>query len=146
MKLPYLKEDLKVNIEFFCQISEQSLKTQQTINDTAQQFKNLDNNFKALQTEFLKNSADAMKVEEELKLVAADVDETQKKSTELTLDYRQVAAELDKKAMNSTEAHKNAETLLEKASQLSLNTMNKVKDLNGKFRVITMKQNFVCYD
>lgn len=94
----------------------------------------MDDSFKALQTEFLKNNADAIKVEEELNMVIADVDDTQKKSQNLTADYKRIAAELEKKAMNSTGAHENAQALLEKASQLSLNTTTKIKELAGKFR------------
>ncbi|XP_065226755.1 laminin subunit beta-1 [Planococcus citri] len=111
------------------EISNQSAKAQQTINETVEEFLKLEESFKTLQTEFLKNNADAMTVEDELKAVIADVDDTQKKSQNLTADYKQIAAELEKKAMNSTDAHKNAQLLLNRASQLSLNTTNKIKEL-----------------
>lgn len=96
------------------------------------QFGDLENRFKKLQTDYLKNSADAQAVESELKGVTEDVEQTQKKTSDLITNYQNTVADLDKKATNSSEAFENSQILLQKASQLYANATEKVKELKGK--------------
>lgn len=88
---------------------------------------------KALQTGFLKNEKDAQEVKNEASSMTDEVKQAQKRAQEMQTEYNRAVNTLGERARNSELAQVRAQILLEKASQLSLNTTDKLKQLKGKF-------------
>lgn len=92
----------------------------------------IEEKLKTLQTGFLKIVNDANEVKSEAKIVVQEVEETEKKASQLLNMYKQTNETLEKNLKNSKTTSINSQNLLEKASQLSTNTTSKLKELEGK--------------
>lgn len=92
----------------------------------------IENKLKTLQTGFLKNVRDANEVKSEAKTLIDEVEETEKKASQLLIDYNNANNTLENRVKNSKTTLSNSQDLLEKASQLSANTTLKLKELGGK--------------
>lgn len=86
---------------------------------------------KQLQTGFLKNEKDAREVSDEAGSVYAEVKKAENQSQNLQDQYREAVNALNQRSQDSGLAHARAQKLLEKASQLSVNTTAKLKELKG---------------
>lgn len=87
---------------------------------------------KKLQTGFLKNEKDAHEVSDEASSVYAEVKTAENQVQNLQVQYREAVNALNQRSQDSGLAHARAQKLLEKASQLSVNTTAKLKELKGK--------------
>lgn len=67
----------------------------------------------------------------EAKIVVQEVEDTQKKSLQLLMAYNQANETLENRVKNSKTTRSSSQYLLEKASQLSTNTILKLKELGG---------------
>lgn len=92
----------------------------------------IERKLKTLQTGFLKNVRDANEVKSEAKTLIDEVQETEKKASQLLIDYNNANDTLENRVKNSKTTLSNSQYLLEKASQLSANTSLKLKELGGK--------------
>jgi len=93
----------------------------------------IEDKLKTLQTGFLKNVRDANEVKSEAKMLTDDVQDTERKSTELLTNYDNVNSTLENRFKNSKSTLNDSQRLLERASQLSANTTLKLKELKGKW-------------
>jgi len=87
---------------------------------------------KTLQTGFLKNVRDANEVKSEASTLIQEVEDTEKKASQLLASYREASNKLDTRAQIAKTTKYNSQNLLEKASQLSANTTLKLRELGGK--------------
>lgn len=87
---------------------------------------------KQLQTGFLKNEKDAREVSDEAGSVYTEVKTAENQAQNLQIQYREAVNALNQRSQDSGLAHTRAQKLLEKASQLSVNTTAKLKELKGK--------------
>jgi len=87
---------------------------------------------KTLQTGFLKNVRDANEVKSEASTLIQEVEDTEKKASQLLASYYEASNKLDNRAQIAKTTKNNSQSLLEKASQLSANTTLKLRELGGK--------------
>jgi len=87
---------------------------------------------KTLQTGFLKNVRDANEVKSEAGTLIQEVEDTEKKASQLLSLYNDASNKLDNRAQIAKTTKNNSQQLLEKASQLSANTTLKLRELGGK--------------
>lgn len=129
----------KVYNEIIFQITSETEEAQQKANETVTDVNQLQERVKALQTGFLKNEKDAQEVKNEASSMSEEVKQAQKRAQEMQTEYNRAVSTLEERARNSELAQVRAQSLLEKASQLSLNTTDKLKQLRGKVVTNSLK-------
>lgn len=111
------------------QIASETAEAQQKANETVAEVNVLQGRLKQLQTGFLKNEKDAREVSDEAGSVYAEVKTAENQAQNLQVQYREAVNALNQRSQDSGLAHARAQKLLEKASQLSVNTTAKLKEL-----------------
>jgi len=111
------------------QITSETGEAKQKANETVAEVNGLQERVKALQTGFLKNEKDAQEVRAEAESMTSEVKKAEDRAREMQSAYNQAVDKLEARARDSVLAQARAHNLLEKASQLSLNTTDKLKQL-----------------
>jgi len=106
---------------------------QENVENVLDEISVIEDKLKTLQTGFLKNVRDANEVKSEAKMLSDDVQDTERKSTELLTNYDNVNRTLESRFKNSKSTLNDSQRLLERASQLSANTTLQLKELKGKW-------------
>lgn len=112
------------------QIFDNTTDAQRKANSTATDVNSLLERLKKVQTDFLKNDRDSNEIKDELKAITDDINDVQNKTFYLKLNYEQVSNQLDDHKRNSSNIRLAAQTLLDKAGQLSANTTSKLKEIS----------------
>ncbi|XP_071442864.1 laminin subunit beta-1 isoform X2 [Hetaerina americana] len=113
------------------QINSETTAAYQKANGTVQEVDILQEKLKKLQTQALKNERDAEEVAEEGKAAALDAKKAYEGANRLNDEYIRANNSLSQRKSQSDLAQKRAMALLQKASQLSVSTMGKLKELRG---------------
>lgn len=106
--------------------------TQENVQKVLDDINVIESKLKTLQTGFLKNVRDANEVKSEASTLIQEVEDTEKKASQLLASYRVASNKLDTRAQIAKTTKYNSQNLLEKASQLSANTTLKLRELGGK--------------
>uniref|UniRef100_A0A1B6DHB4 Laminin subunit beta-2 n=1 Tax=Clastoptera arizonana TaxID=38151 RepID=A0A1B6DHB4_9HEMI len=123
------KENIDLAKTDLTQITSETAVAQQKANETLTEVNGLQGQVQDLQKTFLKNEKDAREVADEALSIDADVQKTQNKAKELQNAYREAKDKLNKRSQDSGLARSRAQMLLERANQLSVNTTQKLKEL-----------------
>ncbi|XP_065338114.1 laminin subunit beta-1 isoform X2 [Cloeon dipterum] len=113
------------------QIASDVTEAQQKSNETLTEVDNLQDKINALQKRFLKNDRDAREVSAEAESVLTEAQRAQERAGQLQNAYKDAEESLKKKSAAARESQEKVATLLKKASELSLNTLGKLKELKG---------------
>lgn len=105
---------------------------QQKSNETVAEVDGLQNKLKHLQTRFLKNERDAREVSEEASMISGEARRAQERASELQSAYKNAEELLKRRSSTARESQEKVSGLLKKASELSLGTMAKLKELKGE--------------
>lgn len=129
-----LKMCLVIFIQLLCiiQVKTETDVTQENIQKVLDDINVIESKLKTLQTGFLKNVRDANEVKSEASTLIQEVEDTEKKASQLLASYREASNKLDTRAQIAKTTKYNSQNLLEKASQLSANTTLKLRELGGK--------------
>ncbi|XP_046682808.1 laminin subunit beta-1 isoform X2 [Homalodisca vitripennis] len=111
------------------QITSETGEAQQKANETVTEVNQLQEQVKTLQTGFLKNGKDAQEVKAEAESMTEEVKQAKDRAREMQSEYNLAVNTLREHSDDSLLAQTRAQKLLEKASQLSLNTTDKLKQL-----------------
>lgn len=110
--------------------------TQENVQEVLDDINVIESKLKTLQTGFLKNVRDANEVKSEASTLMQEVDDTEKKATQLLASYYEASNKLDNRAQIAKTTKNNSQNLLEKASQLSANTTLKLRELGDAEQII----------
>lgn len=124
------KDDISEARKDLSQITNETIEAQQKANDATAKVKQLLDRLKSIQAGFLQNERSAMDVETEEKSLEKEVARAQEQAASLRLRYQETDNQLISKAESSGLKRAKGQMLLEKASQLSVNTTAKLKQLN----------------
>nr|CAD7442744.1 unnamed protein product [Timema bartmani]CAD7455701.1 unnamed protein product [Timema tahoe] len=113
----------------FFQISSETDEAQQKANETVTDVDLLKDRLKQLQTSVLINERAANEVAEAARKVKDEANSAEANANYLSNDYQQAADSLQRRTAASSESQKRARGLLERASQFSVGTTAKLKDL-----------------
>jgi len=113
---------------------------QQKSNETVVEVDGLHAKLKQLQTRFLKNERGAKEVSEEASTVSTDAKAAQEKAADLQKKYNNAEDLLKKRSSTARESQEKVSALLKKASELSLGTMAKLKELKGENNFCVLKE------
>ncbi|KAI5734580.1 hypothetical protein M8J77_008341 [Diaphorina citri] len=124
------KDDISAARKDLSQITNDLDDAQQKSNETNVKVKLLQERLKSIQAGFLQNGRSAMDVENEEKNLEKEVALAQKQASGLRSRYQETDNKLLSKAESSGLKRARGQMLLNKASQLSVNTTAKLKQLN----------------
>jgi chromosome segregation ATPase len=110
--------------------------TQENVQKVLDDINVIETKLKTLQTGFLKNVRDANEVKSEASTLIQEVEDTEKKASQLLASYREASNKLDTRAQIAKTTKYNSQNLLEKASQLSANTTLKLRELGDAEQII----------
>ncbi|XP_046407142.1 laminin subunit beta-1 isoform X2 [Ischnura elegans] len=113
------------------QITSETTTAYQKANETVQEVDILQDRLRKLQTQALKNERDAKEVDDEGKAAASAAKRAHERANILHDNYTRANDQLSLRKSQSDQAQKRAMALLQKASQLSVSTMGKLKELRG---------------
>jgi len=114
------------------QIASEMTDAQQKSNETVAEVDGLQMKLKNLQTRFLKNERDAREVSEEAATISTEAKRAQERASELQSAYKNAEELLKRRSSTARESQEKVSGLLKKASELSLGTMSKLKELKGE--------------
>jgi chromosome segregation ATPase len=114
------------------QIASEMTDAQQKSNETVAEVDGLQMKLKHLQTRFLKNERDAREVSEEASTISGEARRAQERASELQSAYKNAEELLKRRSSTARESQEKVSGLLKKASELSLGTMSKLKELKGE--------------
>ncbi|XP_054279344.1 laminin subunit beta-1 [Macrosteles quadrilineatus] len=123
------------------QITSETAEAQQKANETVTEVNQLQERVKSLQTGFLKNQKDAQEVKAEAETMTEEVKRAEKRAKEMQDEYSRAVNSLQDRTEDSGLAQAKAQKLLEKASQLSLNTTDKLKQLKDAEKLYREQEN-----
>ncbi|XP_059469528.1 laminin subunit beta-1 isoform X2 [Neocloeon triangulifer] len=124
-------KDISTAEKDLTQIASEMTEAQQKSNETLAEVDSLLNKIKRLQTKFLKNERDAREVNEEAKSVATETQAAQTRGLELQTAYKNAEQLLKSRSANARQSQEKVAALLKKASELSVGTLAKFKELKG---------------
>lgn len=117
---------------FVIQVKTETGVTQENVQKVLDDINVIESKLKTLQTGFLKNVRDANEVKSEASTLIQEVEDTEKKASQLLASYYEASNKLENRAQIAKSTKNNSQNLLEKASQLSANTTLKLRELGGK--------------
>nr|CAD7395642.1 unnamed protein product [Timema poppensis] len=123
------KKDIETAKLDLTSISSETDEAQQKANETVTDVDLLKDRLKQLQTSVLINERAANEVAEAARKVKDEANSAEENANYLSNDYQQAADSLQRRTAASSESQKRARGLLERASQFSVGTTAKLKDL-----------------
>nr|CAD7604721.1 unnamed protein product [Timema genevievae] len=123
------KKDIETAKLDLTSISSETDEAQQKANETVTDVDLLKDRLKQLQTSVLINERAANEVAEAARKVKDEANSAEANANYLSNDYQQAADSLQRRTAASSESQKRARGLLERASQFSVGTTAKLKDL-----------------
>lgn len=123
------KDDIFAARKDLSQITSETNEAQQKANDTNGKVSLLQDRLKSIQRGYLQNERAISDVESEEKALEVEVSKAQSQALDLKLQYQQTDNKLHFRAETSGLKRAKGQKLLEKASQLSVNTTSKLKEL-----------------
>ncbi|KAG8239974.1 hypothetical protein J437_LFUL019405 [Ladona fulva] len=113
------------------QIASETTEAHNKASETVADVNSLQDRLKTLQTQSLKNERDAREVASEGEAAAADARKARDGANRLHEKYAEANKSLSQRKGQSDQAQKRAMALLQKASQLSVSAIGKLKELRG---------------
>jgi chromosome segregation ATPase len=126
------RDSLNLKMSALFQIASEMTDAQQKSNETVAEVDGLQMKLKNLQTRFLKNERDAREVSEEAATISTEARRAQERASELQSAYKNAEELLKRRSSTARESQEKVSGLLKKASELSLGTMSKLKELKGE--------------
>ncbi|KAL1456234.1 hypothetical protein WDU94_000979 [Cyamophila willieti] len=135
------KDDISAARKDLSQIANETNEAQQKANDANMRVKQLQERLKSIQAGFLQNERSAQDVASEEKSLETEVAKAQEQADDLRRRYEETDNTLASKAESSGLKRAKGQKLLEKASQLSVNTTAKLKQLNDTEAAFNTQEN-----
>lgn len=135
------KDDIAEARKDLSHIANETNEANEKANEASMRVKMLQERLKSIQGGFLQNERSAMDVETEEKSLEIEVAKAQEKAQDLRLRYQTTDNSLLSKAESSSLKRDKGKLLLDKASQLSVNTTAKLKQLNDTETMFNSQEN-----